>query len=86
MHRTIAYYTSIISDLKKYTKGVSGMDYRNIRNITDVFGYGLVTINSTLGVHKELDLKIPKANQWIGSDINQNQLLTDMKVYKTMKN
>ena len=41
LHSTIASFTNIVGDPNKNAKGISGMVYRNIRKITDVFGEGL---------------------------------------------
>ncbi|MFK8011867.1 MAG: lipase family alpha/beta hydrolase [Marinicellaceae bacterium] len=52
-----------------------------------VVGDGLVSIDSALGVHqdKKLNLNIPKANQWTGTEINHMQLLSNEKIYQVIK-
>ena len=52
---------------------------------SNVVGDGLVTINSALGVHKNLDLNIPENHKWIGGNINHNQLLENETVYQQIK-
>ena len=51
----------------------------------DIVGDGLVTINSALGQHKDRDLGIPDSRQWIGTNINHMQLLSDQGVYAVIK-
>jgi pimeloyl-ACP methyl ester carboxylesterase len=50
-----------------------------------IVGDGLVSVNSALGKHDNLDLDIPKTNQWIGRNIDHMQLLSDKSVYNFVK-
>jgi pimeloyl-ACP methyl ester carboxylesterase len=50
-------------------------------------GDGLVRIQSALGEHQDPDfnLRIPDNRQWIGTNINHMQLLSDINVYAVLK-
>ena len=52
-----------------------------------IVGDGLVTINSALGIHQniQLDLNIAKQNQWTGHEISHMQLLSSKQVYQVIK-
>jgi triacylglycerol esterase/lipase EstA (alpha/beta hydrolase family) len=59
---------------------------KNSKIANNIVGDGLVTINSALGKHKDLNLNIPEANQWIGKNISHIQLLSDKNVYEVIEN
>lgn len=48
-------------------------------------GDGLVSLNSALGKHDELDLGIPTTNQWTSKNVGHMQLLSDNKVYQVVR-
>ena len=50
-----------------------------------IVGDGLVGVNSALGKHDDLNLDIPKDNQWVGRNIGHMQLLSDKNVYEVVK-
>ncbi len=71
--------------VKCYAIATNSGDKHQSQLKRDIVGDGLVTINSALGKHKYMDLNIPDSQQWIGTNINHMQLLSDPQIYAVIK-
>ena len=78
--------TPLPANVQCYAIATTTSDKESSKLANAVVGDGLVTLNSALGIHKEYNLFIPKAKQWIGREIGHIQLLSDIAVYQVIKN
>ena len=55
--------------------------------LVDTFGDGLVSVNSALGEHKNVELKLlfPEKQQWVARKISHMELLNNLEIYKKIK-